>query len=79
MATHSLSETLLSCKTGLTRLELAGKDAGIGDACATAVADAMGANKTLEDCSRVAAQVHLDTTSAAVRPAEMVRPAVLYT
>merc|ERR1719390_169855 len=34
---------------------------------------------TLEDCSRVAAQVHLDTTSAAVRPAEMVRPAVLYT
>ena len=32
---------------GLTRLELAGRDAGIGDACATAVADALGANKTL--------------------------------
>jgi len=31
---------------------------------------------TLDDCSRVAAQVHLETTSAAVRPAEMERPAV---
>ena len=32
---------------GLTRLELAGRDAGIGDACATEVADALGANKTM--------------------------------
>lgn len=31
---------------------------------------------TLDDCSSVAAHVHLDTTSAAVRPALMVRPAV---
>ena len=57
-ATHRLSETR-SGKTGLTRLELAGRDAGIGDACATEVADALGANKTLEDCNRVAAQVKL--------------------
>lgn len=34
---------------------------------------------TLEDWRSVAAHVHFETTSAAVRPAEMVRPAVEYT
>jgi len=29
---------------------------------------------TFDDCRRVAAHVHLDTTSAAVSPAEIVRP-----
>ena len=32
---------------------------------------------TLDDCSRVAAQVHWETITAAVRPAPTLRPAVL--
>ena len=37
------------------------------------------AKATFEDWRSVAAHVHFDTTSAAVRPAEIERPAVLYT